>query len=112
MLVVVNVVPGVAVVAMDVVEVVLVRHRDMPAAFVVDVHVAGVREVAPREVDDGVDVVDVVLVDMVDVPVVEEVDVILVRDRDMPAEPVVDVRVRLERVMRRGVGHRNLRRSR
>jgi hypothetical protein len=108
-LVVVDVVPGVAMLAVDIVEVALVGDRDVAAAIPVDVHVAGVLEVALGRVDDGVDVVNVVLVDVVDVPVVQEVDVILVRDRGVPAVPVVDVRVLLEGVVRGGIGHRNLR---
>jgi hypothetical protein len=108
-LVVVDVMPGVAVVPVDVVEVVLVGDRGMPAAVLVDVHVAVVREVAHRDGEDLVDVVHVVLVDVVDVPVVQEVDVALVGDRGMPTEPVVNVRVLLDGVMRGGVGHRNLR---
>jgi hypothetical protein len=108
-LVVVDVVPRVAMIPVDVVEVVLVGHRDVPAAIPVDVHVARVREVAARDVDDPVRVVDVILVDVVDVPVVQEVDVVIVRHRGMPAVAVVDVRVLRERVVRRRGGHRNLR---
>jgi hypothetical protein len=108
-LVVVDVMPGVAMVAVDVVDVVLVGDRGVPAAILVDVHVAGVREVAPRDGEDLVGVVHVILVDVVDVPVVQEVDVVLVGDRGVPAEPVVDVRVLLDGMMRDGVGHRNLR---
>ena len=112
MLVVVDVVPGVPVVAVDVVQVALVRERDVPASLRVDVHVAGMREVACGEIADRVDVVDVILVDVVDVPVVQEVDVILVGNGGVPAEPVVDVRVLLERQVRNRIGHRNLRRPR
>jgi hypothetical protein len=111
-LVVVDVVPGVPVVAVDVVQVALVRDRDVPAPLRVDVHVAGMREVARRNVDQPVDVVDVVLVDVVDVPVVQEVDVVLVGHGGVPAEPVVDVRVLFERQVGSGIGHRNLRRPR
>jgi hypothetical protein len=108
-LVVVDVVPRVAMVAVNIVEVALVGDRDVAAAIPVDVHVAAVREVALGQVDDRVDVVNVVLVDVVDVAVVEEVDVVLVRDRGVPAVPVVDVRVLLEGMVRVWVGHRNLR---
>jgi len=111
-LVVVDVVSGVAMIPVDVVEVVLVGHRDVPAAIPVDVHVARVRDVAARDVHDPVRLVDVVLVDVVDVPVVQEVDVVLVRHRGMPAVAVVDVRVLRDRVVNGGVGHRNLRRPR
>jgi exosome complex RNA-binding protein Csl4 len=109
MLVVVDVVPRVAMVPVDVVEVVLVRHRNVPAVIPVDVHVARVRDVLARDVHDPVRVVDVVLVDVVDVPVVQEVDVVLVRHRGMPAVAVVDVRVLRKRVVNGGVGHLNLR---
>jgi hypothetical protein len=111
-LVVVDVVPGVPVAAVDVVQVALVRDRGMPAPLRVDVHVAGMREVARPQIDDRVDVVDVILVDVVDVAVVQEVDVILVRDGGMPAEPIVDVSVLFELQVGRGIGHRNLRRPR
>jgi hypothetical protein len=63
------------------------------------------REVAAGGADDRVHVVDVVLVDVVDVPIVEEVDVVVVRDCCVSAEPVVDVRMRLEGVVGCGVGH-------
>jgi hypothetical protein len=90
----VDVVPGVAMAAVDVVEVVAVRHGRVPARLGVDVHVAGVREMVTDEVGRGS--VDVVLVHVVDVPVVEEVDVALVRHRGVAAEPVVGVGVLLE----------------
>jgi hypothetical protein len=108
-LVVVDVMARVAVVAVDVVDVTLVRHGDVPAAVLVDVHVAGVREVEVRRVEGGVDIVHVILVDVVDVPVMQEVDVVLVRDRGVATEPVVDVRVLPERVVGSGFCHRHLR---
>lgn len=92
-------------VPVDVVEVVLVRHRNVPAVIPVDVHVARVREVAAREVDDPVRVVDVVLVDVVDVAVVEEVEVVVVGNGGVPAEAVVGMRVLGAREAGR-VGHR------
>jgi hypothetical protein len=107
-LVVVDVMPDVAVVPVDEVDVILVGDRGVPAAVLVDVHVPGVRDVRPRHLG----VVDVVLVDVVDMPVVQEVDVVLVRHRGVAAEPVVHVRVQLEGVVRGGIGHRNLRPSR
>ena len=94
MLVVVDVVPGVAVAAVDVVEVVAVRHGRVAAPLGVDVHVAGVREMVADEVGRGG--VDVVLVHVVDVPIVEEVDVTLVRHRGVAAEPIMGVGVLLE----------------
>jgi hypothetical protein len=105
-LVVVDVVPGVAVVAVDVVEVILVRNRRVPAAGLVHVHVPGVRNVrfGGRE-----GVVHVVLVNVVDVAVVQEVHVVLVGHRGVAAEAVVHVRMRVERLVRGGVGHRFLR---
>jgi hypothetical protein len=93
-LVVVDVVPGVAVAAVDVVDVIAVGHGRVPAPLVVDVHVAGVRQMVAHEVGRGG--IDVVLVHVVDVPVVEEVDVTLVRHRRVAAEPVVGVGMLLE----------------
>jgi len=109
-LVVVDVVPRVAVVAVDVVQVVVVGHRAVPAAGLVDVHVPGMRNVAGRRSRGAFDLVDVVLVDVVDVAVVQEVDVVVVRDGGVPAEPVVDVLVLPEGVVGGGVGHQVLRR--
>jgi hypothetical protein len=111
-LVVVDVVPRVAVVPVDVVDVVLVGDRGVPAAVLVHVHVPGVRDVSFRARGNALRIVHVVFVDVVDVPVVQEVDVVLVRHRGVAAEAVVHVRVLLERVMGDGVGHRNLRASR
>jgi hypothetical protein len=107
-LVVVDVVPGVAVVPVDVVDVVLVGDGTVPATVLVHVHVPGVREV----VTGALRFVHVVLVDMVDVAFVQEVHVILVGHRGVPAEAVVHVGVGVERTVRDGVGHRFLRRSR
>jgi hypothetical protein len=112
-LVVVDVVARVAMVAVDVVEVALVRHRDVAAALLVHVHVPRVRDVGAgarkgaRE--HAAQVVHVVLVDVMDVAVVEEVNVILVRHRGVPAVPVVDMRVLLQRPVRNVVSHRYLR---
>jgi hypothetical protein len=93
-LVVVDVVPSVPMAAVDVVEMVAVRHGRVAASLGVDVHVAGVREMVAHEV--GRAHVDVVLVHVVDVPVVEEVDVVVVGHRGVAAEPIVGVRVLLE----------------
>jgi hypothetical protein len=92
-LVVVDVMARVAVAAVDEVEVIAVGHGDVPASVRVHVHVAGVGEVVPDQVDRAG--VDVVLVDVVDVAVVKEVEVILVGHGDVPAVPVVGVRVQL-----------------
>ena len=109
MLVVVDVMPGVAMVAVDVVDVVLVGDRGVPTAVLVDVHVAGVRQVEVRGIEHGVEVVHVILVDVVDVPVVQEVDVVLVGHRGVPAVPVVHVGMLPERVVGNGFCHRDLR---
>jgi hypothetical protein len=101
-LVVVDVVPRVTVAAVDVVQVVVVRHGLVPASLAVDVHVAGVRQVMAEQVDRAV--VHVVLVDVMDVTVVEEVDVVGMRYGGMPAEAVVGVGVLLVREVG-GVGH-------
>jgi hypothetical protein len=108
-LVVVDVVAGVAVVPVDVVDVILVGDRGVPATVIVHVHVTGVLEmlVGGRE-----RVVHVVLVDMMDVTVVQEVHVVLVGHRGMAAEAVVQVGMQVRRAVRGGVGHRFLRRSR
>ena len=104
-LVVVDFVPGVAVVPVDVVDMVQVGHGRMAAAVLVHVHVSGVRDVpdSPYEL-----LVDVIAVDEVDVAVVEEVHVILVRNGRVPAEAIVDMGVLIERMMRGGAGHRYL----
>ncbi len=109
MLVVVDVVPRVPVVAVDVVQVVVVGHRAVPTARLVDVHVARVRQVADRRFRAAPELVHVVLVDVVDVAVVQEVDVVLVGDCGVPAEPVVDVLVLPDGVVGVGVGHQVLR---
>jgi hypothetical protein len=104
-LVVVDFVPGVAVVPVDVVDVVQVGYGRMAAAVLVHVHVSGVRDVPDSLY--GL-LVDVIAVDEVDVAVVEEVHVILVRNGRVSAEAVVDMRVLIERMMRGGAGHRYL----
>jgi hypothetical protein len=112
-LVVVDVVPRVAMVAVDVVEMVLVGDRHVAAAVLVHVHVPRVRNVEVQSSrgarEHAVQVVDVVFVDVVDVAVVEEVHMVIVRHRGVPAEAVVDVSVQLQRPVRSGVGHRYLR---
>jgi hypothetical protein len=108
-----DVMPRVAVVAVDVVEVALVRHRDVAAAIRVHVHVPGVRNVGGgarnRTREHPIQVVHVVLVNVVNVAVMEEVHVVLVRHRRMAAEAVVDVGVLLQRPVGSVVGHRYLR---
>jgi hypothetical protein len=112
-LVVVNVMPRVAMVAVNVVEVVLVRHRDVPAALRVHVHMPRVRDVGVGACngarEHAVQVVHVVLVNVMDVAVVEKVHVILVRHCGMAAEAVVHVGVLLQRPVESVVGHRYLR---
>jgi hypothetical protein len=95
----------VAVVPVDVVDVVQVGDGRMAAADLVHVHVPGVRDV-PDSLNGLL--VDVIAMDEVDVAVVEIVHVVLVRNGHVPAETVVEVRVRLDRMMR-GFGHRFLR---
>ena len=107
-LVVVDVVPRVPMIAVHVVDMVVVSDRGVSAAGLVDVHVPGVRDVG-AEISPGL-LVDVVLVDVVDMPVVEEVHVVVVGDRRVPAEPVVGMGMPLDRVVGSGVGHRYLRR--
>jgi hypothetical protein len=104
-LVVVDFVPGVAVVPVDIVDVIQVGDGRMAAAVLVHVHVSGVRNV-PDSLHGLL--VDVIAVDEVDVAVVEEVHVILVRNDRVPAEAVVDMRVLVEPMMRGGAGHRYL----
>jgi hypothetical protein len=104
-LVVVDVVPGVAVVPVDVVDVAQVGDGRMAAAVLVHVHVSGVRDVADRLC--GL-LVDVIAVHEVDVAVVDVVHVILVRNGRVPAEAVVDMRVLIVRMMRGVAGHRYL----
>jgi hypothetical protein len=108
-LVVVDVMPGVAVVSVDEVDVIVVGDREMAAAVLVDVHVPGVGDVGVGAGRPCVQVVDVVLVDVMDVPVVQEVDVVVVGHRGVPAEAVVHVGMLLERLVGRWIGHRNLR---
>jgi hypothetical protein len=96
-LVVVDVVPRVAMVAVDVVEMVLVGDRRMAAAVLVHVHVPRVRNVevwSSRGVREHA---------------VQVVHVVLVRYRGVAAEAIVDVSVQLQRPVGSGVGHRYLR---
>lgn len=103
MLVVVDVVSGVAVGAVDVVDVVVVRDGGVPAPIRVHVHVARVGQVVPDEIDRAG--VDMILVHVVDVAVMEEVEVVLVGNGGVPAEAVVGMRVLGAREAGR-VGHR------
>jgi len=102
-----DVVTGVAVVTVHVVDVVPVADDRMAAAILVDVHVACVGDVSRRTRGR---LVHVIAVDVVDMAVMQEVGVILVRHRRMSTEALVDVRVLLDRMMRGGVSHRYLRR--
>ncbi len=106
MLVVVDVVPRVTMVAMDIVDVVAVWHGGVTASVRVDVHVPGMRQVVPDEVDRAG--VEVVLVDVVDVPIVEEVDVVIVGHGGVATVTVVAVGMLLARQgggVTHGVGH-------
>jgi hypothetical protein len=105
MLVVVGRVRRVAMVTVDVVDVVLVGQRRVTTVHGVHVHVAGVREV--RRAWRGGDVVHVVAVDVVEVALVNEVEMIVVRDRGVSAIPVVHMRVQIVRL----VCHRRLQAS-
>jgi hypothetical protein len=108
-LVVVDVVTDVTVVAVHVVDVVEVGHGRVATTTLVHVHVSDVRGVLGEIL--GL-LVHVIAVNEVDVAVVQEVDVTFVRDRRVPAEPFVNVRM-LVRSKMLGVGrHRHLRRSR
>jgi hypothetical protein len=124
-LVVVDMVPGVAVITVHVVEMALVGDRHVATAILVHVHVPRMRDVGAWARGHALQVVDVVLVhvvdmavveevhvvlvDVVDVAVVEEVHVVLVWHRGVAAEAVVHVGVLLQRLMRSGVDHRYLR---
>jgi hypothetical protein len=99
-----DVMADVAVIAVDIVDVVAVDDRFVAAPVGVDVHVPGVGQVKPCPVDRGPRVVHVVVMDVMDLPVVEEVHVSLVRDGGVAAEAVVDVRVLVETAVR-GAGH-------
>ncbi len=105
MLVVVHVVTGVAVVPVDVIDVVPVGDDRMAAAILVHVHVPRVRDV--RDWIGGF-LVYVITVDEVDVAVVQEVDVTLVRHRRMPAARVMDVRMLVGSKMLSVASHRYL----
>jgi hypothetical protein len=105
-LVVVDVVTGVAVVPVDVVDVVPVGDDCMAAAIRVHVHVPRVRDVGRGTC--GL-LVHVIPVNVVDMAVMQEVDMIFVLHRRVSAVALVDVRVLLDRMVRGGVGHRYLR---
>jgi hypothetical protein len=111
-LVVVNVMARVAVVPVDVVDVVLVSDSGVAAAILVHVHVPRVGDMRFGAREHAVQVVHVVFVNVVDVAVVQEVHVVLVRHRGVAAEAVVHVGMLLQRLVGNGVGHRFLRRSR
>jgi hypothetical protein len=111
-LVVVNVMARVAVVAVDVVEMVLVGDRCVAAAILVHVHVPRVRNVGFGAGELAVQVVHVVFVNVMDVAVVQEVHVVIVRHRGVAAIAVVHVGMLLQRMVGNGVGHRYLRQSR
>ena len=88
MLVVVPVVRGVAMSVVDVIDVITVRHRDMPAALAVHVVVGRVFGMTRR-----LALVEMSVVGAVQMSVVNVVDVVTVRYRDVPAVGPVDVRV-------------------
>jgi hypothetical protein len=77
--------------AVDVVDVIAVDHRLVPAAGSVDVHVAGVRLVDVFRAA-GADL-DAVTDPVVEVTVVEEVQVLAVTDDGVATQLVMDVRV-------------------
>jgi hypothetical protein len=108
-----DVMPRVAVVAVDVVEVAFVGDRHVTTALLVHVHVPRVGNVGGGACNGSrehpVQVVHVVLVNVVNVAVMEEVHVVLVRHRRVAAEAVVDVGVLLQRPVGSVVGHRYLR---
>jgi hypothetical protein len=106
-LVVVDVVPRVAVRAVDVVDVVLVADRLVAAPLAMRVHVPGVRQVGVRG-RAGLGV-HVVVVDPVRMAVVEVVDVVAVLQGRVSAAGSVLVGMRLERLVRIRFGHRYLR---
>jgi hypothetical protein len=89
--VVIAVVRGVPVAVVQVVDVVTVRHRDVPAALTVGVVVPVVPVVG--DVPGGLALIPVTVVDAVQVPVVGVVDVIDVRHRDVAAALAVGVGV-------------------
>ena len=82
----------------QVVEVIAMRHRLMPAPLAMRMRLLAGRRlgvtVRMRGVDRDRVLVDVVLMRVVQVPVVEVVDVIFVPDRGMPATVAVNMRVR------------------
>ncbi|GAA2363275.1 hypothetical protein GCM10009854_48720 [Saccharopolyspora halophila] len=100
MFVVVVVVGGVTVPVVDVVDVVAVRHRDVPAALTVGVLVAVVGGVI-----SWLALVVVVVVSAVQVTVVGVIDMIAVRDGDVPAALTMGVLVPSVLLVCRG--HRN-----
>jgi hypothetical protein len=73
---------------MDVVDMVLMRHRDVPTPVAVDVLVSGVFCVSGR-----LALVGVTSVVPVQVPVMDIVNVIFMRHRDVPTRLAVDVLV-------------------
>ena len=112
MLVVVDVVPGVAVITVHVVEMALMGDRHVATTILVHVHVPRMRDVGVRARANALQVVHVVLVHVVDMAIVEEVHVVLMRHRGVTAEAVVHVGVLLQRLMGSGIDHRFLRAKR
>jgi hypothetical protein len=86
MFVVVALVGGVTTTVVDVVDVVSVRDRNMPAALAVDVVMPVVNDVLR-----GFALVVVAIMSFVQVSVVDVVDVVAVRDGDVPAALAVGV---------------------
>jgi hypothetical protein len=80
---------GVSTAVMDVVDMVAMRDRHMPAAIAVDVGVVGVHLVPAG----GLALVVVIVVPAVKVTVVQIIDVVAVRDCYVAAAFAVDVRV-------------------
>ena len=98
MLVVVGAVGRVAMLPVEIVDVISVAHRDMPAVTSVDVHVGAVRQV--RLVDRLLAVgqlIDMVVARRVHVSVMEVIDVVIVWHGRMTTPLVVDVAVVLDR---------------
>ena len=82
----------------QVVDVIAMRHRLMPAPLAMRMRLLARRRlgvtVGMRGVDSDRVLVDMVLMRMVQVPVVKIVDVIFVPDRGMPATVAVNMRMR------------------
>lgn len=103
MLVVVGLVGGVAMLSVQVVDVIVVGHRSMAAFEGVDMHVGAMGQVGlVRRLLAIGELIDMVGAGRVHVPVMEVVDVVVMRDRGMAAPLVVDVPVVLDRRVVRG----------